>query len=697
MAALAMVGCAASSKKPNLFGIPLPSFSSSEPELSEREQRQLELFDRTIHNASRDIEPLTRQQAAEELIAMDIAEATAVLARALESGEPSVVMAVIDAMEDSPEPVAGLLPAATATLQHIPDGLLEKLALVLPRYGPEALNRVAVLARDSNEPPARRTGPIYALAAFRSREAAVVLMALLQEAPPEPPEILAASGDSLERLTGLPYGSDAEQWRRWWDKLKNEPIEDWLRIMVLHLSTRTSELEHEINRQGRENEEVAQRLTKALRELFLSLSADEQLVRLPDLLSDPLPPVRVFALGRVERRLRDSERIPEPVQAKLADRLNDTTEAPASRLLAAQLLNDLNYQGTADQVAAALAEETVPANAAGYLEILAKRPAPWALEQILHWLNDTTAGEAAAGALWSMNTNGLIDDEAMSAAHNKVRGAMKWGPTPALVRVFGAIGDEDDREIVEGFLDSQDPALRRAAAEGLAFAGALEPLLARAADAEIYPYAIRVLARGPAGVPLVAALAELAPPDAHRQEWAQTIRTAAEALDASDLLAADDALATHEHVDSALRAEILARAAQLPADAVTLDQRSALLVRLARLRLSLGEYQGAYEALVWPNGAPTPQELARLRFEVAILAGHHDDAFALNNDVLEWIALLNTLIDDERAQAAAVLQEEIRRKFPDDLHGAAGEIFQAAGERLMRHTAAVGDGSGSSE
>ncbi len=696
MSCLTLAACGDASKKPNLFGIPLPSFSSSEPDLSDRERRQLELFDRTLHNPSMDIDPQTRQQAAEELIAMDVTEATATLGRALESGEPAVVMAVIDAMEDWPEPVEGLLPAATETLRDVPDEQLEKLALVLPRYGSDALNRVAALARDRNQPPAQRTGPIYALSAFRSREAAVVLMSLLEEPPPEPPEIVAATGASLERLTGLPYGADAGQWRRWWDQLRNEPIEDWLRIMVLHLSTRTSELERQINAQGQEYDEIAQRLTEALRELFLSLSADQQLERLPILLSDPLHPVRDFALGRVERRLRDSERIPDPVQVKLAERLNDPAEAPASRLLAARLLNDLNYQGTAYQVAAALTEESDPAHAASYLDILAKRPAPSALEQILRWLDDSTAGEAAAGALWSMVSSDLIVPEMLPAVRESVRGAMEWGATPALVRVLGAVGDPDDRESVESLLDSQDPAQRRAAAEGLAYAGQLEPLLARASDDDIYPFVIRVLARGPAGVETVAALVELPPPDAHRQEWAQTIKTAAEALDAPDLLAADDALAAQPHVDAELRAEILSRAAQLPADAVTMDQRSALLVRLAQLRLALGEYQGAYEVLARPNGALTSVELAELRFEVAVLAGHYDDANTLNADVTAWIALLNELID-RRPQAAAVILEEIRRRFPEELEGEAGELFRAADERLTHRTVSAGDGSGSSE
>ena len=98
------------SKKPSLFGIPLPTFSSSESELSEREQRQLDLFDRTVRNPSPDIDPHTRKQAAEELIAMDLPAANDRLSQALQSGESAVRLSVIDALESWPEPVEGFLP-----------------------------------------------------------------------------------------------------------------------------------------------------------------------------------------------------------------------------------------------------------------------------------------------------------------------------------------------------------------------------------------------------------------------------------------------------------------------------------------------------------------------------------------------------------------------------------------------------------
>ncbi len=693
---MSMSACTDAQGKPNLFGIPLPTISSSGDDLTEREKREMAVFDSTLRNPSADIAPEIRVSAAEALITMNRRPATERVSQALTSAEPVVVTAVIDAMDAAPKPVKGLLPAAVETLKDASDDQLEKLQLILPRYGKEALKLVAAAAHDRSEPPARRVGPIHALAAFRSRDAAVQLMSLLQEQDPQPPEIIAATGASLEKLTGAPYGANAQQWRRWWGQLKNEPIENWLRIIVSHLTELTTELERESHHKTRENEVIALRLTEALRELFLSLSTDEQLERLPQLLSDDLPSVRQFALGRVERRLRDSERIPDPIQEKLAERLNDLKEDPTSRLLAARLLHDLNYQGTAYMVAAALAEENQPAVAGGYMEILAKRPSSAALPQVMLWLNDSTCGDIAADALWTMIVNemaGTRDAEIRASVHQ----ALQWRETPPLVRVLGAVGNKNDRARVELLLDSPDPHLRHGAAEGLAFAGDLDPLLLRAADPQVYPFVIRQIAAGPAQIDTLRSLAALAPPEGHRPEWSRTVKSTAAALMAVELLAADDMLSSYDHVDRALRADILARVPKLGDDAIPIGQRTELLIRLARLRIDLGEYQSAYDGLVLPDGAPTSPALIDLKFETAILSGRYDEAAAIDNNVVTWAELLHAFIDRQMPAATGV-REEIQRRFPPHLRPpAATELLQTADQRLSVTTITAGARTGSTD
>jgi hypothetical protein len=698
LAAVSVAGCGSSEGSKGFLGIQFPSASQDkEDEQALRQRRQLEVFDRTVRNPSPDIEPDIRLQAAEELIAMDLPEATERLAEALGSGEPTVELAVIDAMESSPELVEGLLPAAAASLRDASGPRLEKLSLVLPRYGDPALNRVAVLARDQSEPPARRIGPIYALASFRSRDSAVQLMTMLDEQRNEPQEIIAATGESLERLTGLPYGSDAEQWRRWWDKLKDEPIENWLRIMVLHLSTKTSELEREIHQQDRETDAIAQRLAVSLRDLFLMLPVEEQLARLPVLLDDDLAPVRAFALGRVERRLRDSERIPEPVQQKLVERLNDPQEQSTSRLLAARLLNDLNYQPAADLVAGVLAEEEDSEIARGYMEILARRSTPTALDLMLLWLDDSTAGDAAADAVWAVITNGTDHADALPTVRRAARRAYQWRATPSHVRLLGAIGEDRDIEVVEQQLDAAEPAMRRAAAEGLCFAGHLQPLLDRVRDEEVYPYAIRLVARGPDNIATFRDLAELAPPEVHRQEFMQVVQEKADRLALGDLIKADTILNALPHVNGQLRADVLERVAGLPPDALDADQLTELLSRLARVRIELGNYQGAYDVVASLNGALASPALLQLAFKAALLSGHYEEAAAMDSSPRTWVHQFDEL-SVQFPQAAKAVRDEIQRRFGDNLEGELAELFRVADERLTQATASAEPaGTGSSE
>ena len=66
-------------------------------------------------------------------------------------------------------------------------------------------------------------------------------------------------------------------------------------------------------------------------------------------------------------------------------------------------------------------------------------------------------------------------------------------------------------------------------------------------------------------------------------------------LNAADLLAADDLLATMAHVSLRLRAEVLGKVAD-PAAAGSLAQRVPILVRLADLQIGMADYDKAYQS-----------------------------------------------------------------------------------------------------
>ncbi len=660
----------------------------ADDDLSDRQRRQLQVFDSTVRNPSPDIDPEIRRQAAEELMAMDAPAATAILADAMRSGEAPVSLAVIEAMESSPRLVPGLLEPSVDTLQVSSDESREKLAMILPRYGRPALDLVAHRARDAQYPPELRIGPIYALSAFKNnRESAFQLMMLLDADEPAPPEIADAACQSLERLTGLPYKSDAEQWRQWWSKLKDKPIEDWLRIVVEHLSERNTEIEQQFRSQQRANEAIAARLAETYRELFLSLPVEEQQRRLPDLLRDDLAPVRKFAVGRVERMLRDSERVPEAVQVRLAERLGNRDELPALRLACARLLNDLNHP-TRALIIDALAQEQDETIARGYLELLAKRPEAMSPQAILAWLAKPVTGPAAADALWALVVAGALTQEQVEETRAAAAEAFAALRTPSHARLLAAIGGPGDREAVVALLDSGQPELRRAAAAGLAWAGVSAPLLSHAADPEIYPFAIDVVARGAADLAALGTLASLAPVNNHRQAWAQAVLRVAAQLPPADLLAADDALRAQPHVPPDLRAAALARAADLPPEALAPERRTELLVRLIELQITSNEYQRAFETSQRLAGAPSTTALAHLKFKAAVLAGHFEEAAGLSGAVRVWVDAYEKLVN-EHPRAAAALGREIERRFT--LDEATRTIFETARQRLPQD--AVTDGT----
>ena len=279
-----------------------------------------------------------------------------------------------------------------------------------------------------------------------------------------------------------------------------------------------------------------------------------------------------------------------------------------------------------------------------------------------------------------------------------VRFALQWQtePSPPLIRLLAAVGDDTDRQRVEELLDAQDDDLRHDAAEGLAFAGELEPLLRRAADPQIFPFVIRLPAAGPVDIGPVRARAVLGPPEGHRQRWAKTIRTTADSMTPAELIAVDQVLAMYDHVDPTLRADILARVPGVSSDALTTDQRSELLVRLSRLRIDLRASSTAYEVLAWPNGAPTTPALLAIKFEATVLSGRYEEAAEINDDVMVWLALLDALIGVQ-SSAAGEVRDEIRSRFRNELQFEAGEVFRAAEQRILETTVTAGADSGSTE
>lgn len=623
-----------------------------------------------------------RAGAAVRLLNMSLPQATAVLAEGLRSNDQGVMTAVVEAMQQESRPVPGLLQAAAGALSSARPPLLDQLSVALARYGDVALEPIAVLANDTAVPVARRLGPIHALGAFRSKSAAVELMSLLNEDRVESEEVIGAVAASLQRATGLPYGHDVDAWREWWELAKDQPREEWMSQIIRRLSEQLAEAEFQIQRERDVAHQTELRLAELYRSHFAALaSVDEQLAMLPPLLDDPLASVRGFALDRVARLLRDSVRIGEELQGRIAQRLDDPL--PSLRLAALRLLDQMNYDQTGHKVAARLQKETSPEVMAALLDVLMRRPLQAGIDAVQPLVGDALFGERAADVIWRATGEGYsISEQQKADLLKQLREAAAGGVKPAHARLLALLGNEQDVAQLEALLDGEDETLRRRVGDGFVRRGHHQPLLDRAADATLYPYAARAIATGPTDLAAFRTLVLMRPPDQHRALWNELLEQMIVQLTPEQLLQADDVIAATQENHVNLRLAILRRGARLPADAATSLERDRMALRLGRLLLDLNQPAAAHELFMTINGELSIVGGTMVRFEAAVLVGEYDLAARLVPEVDAWMDLL-TRMEMTDASVAIAIHNEIVRRFSDVIAEEHASELEAVYQRLQ--------------
>ena len=649
-----------------------------------------------LRSASTD--PQIRRGAAERLLASGSSEAMAVLAGALRSGDPAIMSAVLAAVDAADRPPPELFAPTVDALGAATDEILEDLTQTLGSYGGTALERVADCALDTEAPFEARRGPIYAMRAFRSRAAAEQLIVLIDPNRGEQPEVTAAACASLERLTGLSRGWDEARWRDWWAEARFQSESRWLATLVKQLGQEIRDLQAEVKQRQDETDAIQDRLLASYRDLFPSLSRDEQLRRLPRLLDDDLAPVRMFAIERVDRMLRDSVRLPEELTTRLTEQLDDA--APQIRLATLRLLDEMLDEGAARAVADRLADETDPQVIGAYLDVLAKRPTPDALDALTVRLGEPPHADQAAAALWTIVPLDAAASPQIDALRQATRAARDRNPSPAILRLWATIADNGDLAELETALDGDDPLLRRAVAEGFAQRGLRQPLIDRAGDEEIYPYAVRSSAHDTNALIAFQQLAALKPPPAHVSLWEDAIRTRAATFAPHDLLAADEVLRTLEYAGAELRWSILERVEDLPVDSLDEAQRLAIVERAASLAMSLDRAPRAFAILSRLNPETLPPLVAQLKFTAAIHVGQFDVAYRTDPSPEAWLGALSQLVE-AKSDLASRLCGEIETRFAAQLEGedrarfdtACAAIIDASTPSTGDETAAASDGA----
>ena len=631
-------------------------------------------------------EPASRSEAAARLLAMDLPQAIQILDEILRGDQEPPILAVLSALQSAPRPATELTAPCLEALRSAPPTTRDALRRVLVRYGEAALPGIAQLAEDQQAAAPERIGAIHALGAFRTHSCAAHLMILLDPERNEPKEIVQETCRSLQRLSASPRACEPERWRQWWTEVRDLSVESWNEMIVRNLAARIAELEQAAETERVQRLAVMQRLGAAYGDLFPVLAIADQLARLPAMLDDELTTVRQFAIGRIERIMRDSVRIPPPVQQKLAERLaNDPT--PDIRRQAVQLLDQQNYEGITALLTDRLGKEKTPQVAAAMLGVLTRRPTATAIGPVTQWLGHAEVGKAAADALWALPTLSSLAAEQRQSVLKKLRGINDAARTAAHVRLLAAIGEDADLTQLEDLMDGDDQAKRLAVAEGFARRGHRQPLLDRVDDPLIRPLVYRVLAEGPADLANFQLLASLRPANEQNANWGDAARALSRRLGLVGLLDADAVLAGLNPAPTALRAGILLPVAEAPPADATPQQRTLLLVRLAPLLMTTGRAPKAHELLVQLNGVPDSPELLRVKFRAAALSGHYDNAAQLTADPAGWVSALRWIVE-VHADSARTLRDEIARRFAEQLTGDLKTEFDAASAKLPALTPA---------
>jgi hypothetical protein len=679
---VAVTGSAAgqTSTAPAPSSLESPPAPASQPDaLTTQAQRQLQVFGPVLLNHSADIDPETRRNAAAELLAMNTASARDVISQALMSRRVLVASAALAALQSAEVLPDELLAPCMAAIESAPADIVPALSAVLARYGDVAAARIGEVAMRAGATPTARLNAVVALGFCRSRDAAAALVRVLETTPANVSPLLDPTGAnaelaraaavSLERLTGLSHGQNLAAWRDWWAQAAGESDEQWYRLVSESLANRVAALQQEVQEQRLAVDRTSRELFSTFRDLFPALPINEQLQRLEHLLQDRLPPLREFGLSRVAVLARDSVRIPTNVVDLVRARLAD--DVPELRLAAAELLDELGDERAAEAIAARLNDEASPVVITGMLEVLSRRPTQAAMAPALKRLAAEATADVAASALWQMlqspELNTPVNIERTREAANLAARSL----TPATLRLAALVASDRDIQDLIAVLNDAEPARRAAVAEGFWRRGLKQPLVDRADDQAIYPFAIRAIADGPAELPAFSLLAALRPPDSHRRLWCEMVLKLAARLPTTDVLAADDALRAIAYADVALRRDLLLQAAA-QRNGTAAAARIKIVERLAPMLIELGEAGRAHELINGLNGsAATSVALAVPRFQAAALTGHYDLAAQVQSAPDAWVDLLVSEFARDNP-ACPRLHDEILRRFaaqlsPDDL------------------------------
>jgi hypothetical protein len=559
---------------------------------------------------------------------------------------------------------------------------------VLARATPDASERIAAAALDATMDLERRRGAVAALGEIRSRAAVRRLIELLDEERREDRELVNATVAALERATGESPKASPAAWREWWSDLGAADQVDEAQMRAL--AAAAAEAEQALADETRRGVRLEARLVEAYDQLFLRLTREERLARGAALLSDEVDTVRSFAIGQLERMLRNGERADDRTRDAALVVLDDPV--PALRARGARLLADLGVADIALRLAERLPTERDASVAAVYLSVLASAPEPRTFSALVGLLKDPVLNEAATRTVIALADAGRLPAEWQASVLPPLRDVVAKRPNSAAVQLLAMAGEDEDLQRALTLLDAPDASVRRGAAEGLRRRGLRRPILDRANDPAIYGPLVAAIADEPKTLDTIRLLVNAVPPADMTVDWNAAVARVLRELPVSDLPAADRLLSQVPAIERRTRRDGLARLLSSARAGATRETLADGLPRWVDLLVADGRGYIAIdqlEALAPKAGDPIDAPLIDALFRAKALSGDFRGAATIAPEPSRWIELLAATVGSPLV--ARPLADEIALRFGKDMSGDQRSLLERLRKQLPTATSTSED------
>jgi HEAT repeat protein len=362
---------------------------------------------------------------------------------------------------------------------------------------PAKLRAVAASTQNSQT---QRLAAVTVLSHLADRDAVETLVDLL-DVPEEP--IRTAALAALVQLTGVDFGPDVSQWRRWWQANRNRKPQEWLAALNASLMAENRDLTDKVKY-------LRGQLGKAYRDLYYATPEVDRPRRLISYLNtQQVPEVRAVGIDLINLLITDGK----TVTAEVADQLRKTISDPEPqvRLQAIRVLGDLRNRDDARLLLEAFNRETDPATSQAIARALGRLGDAAVIPALLDRLarGDASLAAASAAGLGLLcqrgNTNAVPagqNDQVIAALKDRFDSATDKALRQELLEAMAKMADERFRNQFLTALQSPDLAYRQIAVKAFADLNGpddadkiLSPLLSDNSDPAVREAACGALAK----------------------------------------------------------------------------------------------------------------------------------------------------------------------------------------------------------